>query len=480
MKLRYRLSAIAVSLLALASSPACLLKAGLGSPAVFDETYYGELSPMYEKLKANKGKKKIVFLGNSAVAFGVDSSLIQKELGYDGADYGVCNFGLYGAIGTKAMMDMSEDNLGQGDILVFMPEINAQAMSMYFSPLEMWRAVDGHFSYLQLLKGDIRGEMAASYPAFAAEKYSYQKEGKKPQAGAIYARASFDANCDMKNCSRPANQMSLGSDQNNPIDLASFAFDPAFASYAKDYAAALKKKGASLFCCLPPLDKLGLKDSTRAAVDAFSSRLEAAFDFDFLADPYESVLDCEWFYDSNFHLNSSGMEEYSLLLTQNLKNQFGFTTPLKTPFPAKPSLPASQVSEGDNSDLSCFSYKESGQTYVIDGLSEEGKKKSELTVPSSYNGKAISSFDAAVFQDDLSLSSLTVQTNIVLLNDSSFSGCASLKGIVLKQEDPEKIQVGLELLKGTDGVSIYVPKDSLSAYSTNYFWGHYAGMFKGF
>ena len=73
------------------------------SASRFGDTYYGELAPMWKKLKTAEGPK-IVIVGNSAVAFGVDSALLQEELEADGFDYTVCNFGLYGAIGTQPLL----------------------------------------------------------------------------------------------------------------------------------------------------------------------------------------------------------------------------------------------------------------------------------------------------------------------------------------------------------------------------------------
>lgn len=83
--------------------PVVLLIVGLFLPAQFSNTYYGELSIMYTRLKNTEGKK-IVVIGNSAVAFGVDSALLEEELNKNGYEYTVCNFGLYGALGTKLIL----------------------------------------------------------------------------------------------------------------------------------------------------------------------------------------------------------------------------------------------------------------------------------------------------------------------------------------------------------------------------------------
>ncbi|MCD8308531.1 MAG: hypothetical protein LUD19_01655 [Clostridia bacterium] len=52
---------------------------GAALPAQYSETYYGELTQMYSRLKNAEGKK-IVIIGNSSVAFGVDSALMEELL----------------------------------------------------------------------------------------------------------------------------------------------------------------------------------------------------------------------------------------------------------------------------------------------------------------------------------------------------------------------------------------------------------------
>lgn len=142
--------------------PAVILCAIGFSASRFGDTYYGALAPMWKKLKTVEGPK-IVIVGNSAVAFGVDSALLQEELEADGFEYAVCNFGLYGAIGTRAMLDLSEKYIKKDDIVLFMPEINAQSLSLYFSAKDFWYAADSDFSLLFSLDG-VAGTMAGTLP----------------------------------------------------------------------------------------------------------------------------------------------------------------------------------------------------------------------------------------------------------------------------------------------------------------------------
>ena len=49
-------------------------------PAVYDDTFVGELGDKYELLNATD-EKKVVVIGGSSVAFGLDSAMMEEELG---------------------------------------------------------------------------------------------------------------------------------------------------------------------------------------------------------------------------------------------------------------------------------------------------------------------------------------------------------------------------------------------------------------
>ena len=111
--------------LVIISLPISLLVGGFLTPAVFDDSYYGELYYMYDCLKSVEGKK-LVLLGTSNIAFGFDIDKMQEAFENDNQseklDYTICSFGLYGALGTKIMLDLSRKYISKDDIVIFAPE----------------------------------------------------------------------------------------------------------------------------------------------------------------------------------------------------------------------------------------------------------------------------------------------------------------------------------------------------------------------
>lgn len=454
--------------------PLFFLLTGFILPAQFSDTYYAELGAMYSRLKETAGKK-IVVIGTSNIAFGVDSALIEEELSRCGTDYTVCNFGLYGAVGTKAMLDLALDEIGADDLVILSPELYPQSLSTYFSGQEMWRCVDGDISLLKGIKSENIESMIGCFPGYVQEKYSYFVSGKGAEPSGVYAKASFDEDCVMRAEGREYNVMKGLYDANNPIHLDASLFTSDFLEYVNDYSEAVSRKGATMYFSFAPMNRLGISDSSAESVEEFYDFLAEELRFEIISDPNDYIMDAEWFYDSNFHLNASGMTVRSVQLLEDIKNLLKISAPTEIPLPEKPEIPEDEISgEGNNDYADAFLYEiDEDGCYRITGMTEAGKKLKEVIVPYSVNGIRVSSFTAEVFSGNKNLVGVTLQENITSVPDRSFFGCTALEKLIIENEDPAKISVGYGLLEGAEGCKIYVPSSAYGKYAGNYFWSYY-------
>ena len=449
-----------------------VLIAGKCLPAQYDDTFYGELPDMYRRLEQTEGKK-IVIIGNSAVPFGVDSALCEELLRQGGEEYAVCNFGLYGALGTRMMLDLAKDRLGEGDIVVFAPEITSQTLSLYFSGLDAWYALDGDTALFWKLPYEDEKILVGNYAGYVSKKYDYYRSGKKAEPSGIYAHASFDARCDLTVAGREYNIMPDGVDENNPIELSASLFDGDFIAYVNSCYADLRAKGVKMFYSFPPMNEASISDADRESVDRFYSFIRESFDFPIMSDIESRIMEKEFFYDSNYHLNESGMIFYTVHLVNDLKNQLGNTTKTNYALPEKPIVPDAGIEgEGDNSDADCFTYRKEGNYYFLDGLTEEGAQRSALTIPYQVNGLYVKGFDAALFAGNETIEEITLQENVAKIANGSFSGCRKLKKIILTHTKPSALSVGYYLLDGTNA-RVYIGQEYVNAFINDYFWGYY-------
>ena len=416
---------VATALAVILAEQVFFLICGFGLPVQFGDTFMGELKSKYERLKETSGKR-IVLVGGSGVAFDCDSALMDDFF----PSYEIVNFGMYAGLGTKAVMDLSENYIHEGDIVILSPEQSEQTFSDYFNGEYMWQAADGAFGMLRDLKSENFEAMLGNFPRFALEKLNYVMKGQKPQTDSIYQKKSFNTYGDIELDTCRENILPNGYDVNQKVRFTEDVVQPEFMDYMNDWAKRLEKKGAVVWYRYCPVNKLSVEDmDDLAAYDVF---LRQKLDFPVIGNPENSLMEAEWFFDTNFHLNQPGKEVNTVQLIPDMKAMLGDDRAVTVELPEKPHRTWGEVS---------------AETRIWTAKDSE-----------TYQGEE----------------TIVIPENVTQIEDYAFSNCAGLKQIVLEQKDPSKCIVGQHLLDGT-GAEILVPQMSVDSYKRNYFWSVYVG-----
>lgn len=416
---------VATALAVILAEQVFFLICGFGLPVQFGDTFMGELKSKYERLKETSGKR-IVLVGGSGVAFDCDSALMDDFF----PSYEIVNFGMYAGLGTKAVMDLSENYIHEGDIVILSPEQSEQTFSDYFNGEYIWQAADGAFGMLRDLKSENFEAMLGNFPRFALEKLNYVMKGQKPQTDSIYQKKSFNIYGDIELDTCRENILPNGYDVNQKVRFTEDVVQPEFMDYMNDWAKRLEKKGAVVWYRYCPVNKLSVEDmDDLAAYDVF---LRQKLDFPVIGNPENSLMEAEWFFDTNFHLNQPGKEVNTVQLIRDMKAMLGDDRAVTVELPEKPHRTWGEVS---------------AETRIWTAKDSE-----------TYQGEE----------------TIVIPENVTQIEDYAFSNCAGLKQIVLEQKDPSKCIVGQHLLDGT-GAEILVPQMSVDSYKRNYFWSVYAG-----
>ena len=416
---------VATALAVILAEQVFFLICGFGLPVQFGDTFMGELKSKYERMKETSGKR-IVLVGGSGVAFDCDSALMDDFF----LSYEIVNFGMYAGLGTKAVMDLSENYIHEGDIVILSPEQSEQTFSDYFNGEYMWQAADGAFGMLCDLKSENFEAMLGNFPRFALEKLNYVMKGQKPQTDSIYQKKSFNTYGDIELDTCRENILPNGYDVNQKVRFTEDVVQPEFMDYMNDWAKRLEKKGAVVWYRYCPVNKLSVEDmDDLAAYDVF---LRQKLDFPVIGNPENSLMEAEWFFDTNFHLNQPGKEVNTVQLIRDMKAMLGEDRAVTVELPEKPHRTWGDVS---------------AETRIWTAKDSE-----------TYQGEE----------------TIVIPENVTQIEDYAFSNCAGLKQIVLEQKDPSKCIVGQHLLDGT-GAEILVPQMSVDSYKRNYFWSVYAG-----
>ena len=454
---------LTVLILLLALPPLVLSFWVFGLPPAFDESFMGELKYKTERLKNTEGPR-IILLGGSAAAFGVSTTLLEEDL----PGFHAVNYGMYAALGTTVMLDLSLPLIRPGDLVVLMPEQNRQTLSDYFDPAIFWQGADGYPALLSSLSGPHLLKTLAALPSFAGLKVRTLLS-HTPLQDSVYLRTSFDSRCDMVSPLREGNIMEGGYDSTTPVRFDRDELDPDFLQAVAAYVRAVRERGADCVYMFCPVNALAVTGENTA--ESFCEVLLETPEVEVIGRPGDSVMDPGWFYDTNFHLNAAGQRVYTRLVSENLKAYLGDSRPSAISLPVMPKLRSASGFAGDDRDADCFVFEETDGNLAVSGLTDAGLAKASLTVPSSFRGQPVTRILEGAFAGS-GLKEIVIQENIRLIHDGAFRDAPQLSVIRLLQERPA-CTVGQNLLYGTDA-RIYVSDAALSAYRTDYFFSPFA------
>ena len=459
-----RLTKILCVLLLVAALPAALLLAGFLQPSYYQEAYYAELADMYDRLYETEGKK-IVIVGGSNVAFGINGALLEETLAAMGQHYTVCPFGLYAAVGTSAMLDLSADALDQGDVVILSVEPGSQTMSTYFGATAFWKCAEEKPEMLLKLSGSKLSAMVGNYVPYLQERISIQMEGSYPVVEGVYAEASFDDRCDMV-FPREGNMMPVGYDTGTPIDLNQLVIEPGFAEQVNAYCAAAREKGATVVMSFSPMNRSALRDNSEQALRSFFQRCNETFDCPVISNPNDYVLQSVWFYDTNFHMNDAGADLRTYLLAEDLLAYLGCYEKLQYEMPEMPGTAVEKpLDQGDTGDFYFNAVTDEQGTvigYRISGVTDQGKEKNVLTAPKTYESLPVVGFEKGALAHT-QLVELRLPESIESLPDGAFKDCPALTRLILEHEN-SPCTVTEHTFDGADGVRIFVPQKVYALY----------------
>ena len=434
-------------------------------PPQYDETFLGGLACKMNALRAADGPR-IILAGGSGAAFAVRSDLMETEF----PGYRAVNLGMYAGLGSTVPLDVAECELRQGDLVIFLPEMNGQTLSLYFGSEAMWQAVDGNWELLSTLYATQLRAMLGRFPSFAARKAAFCFSGDKPRGDGIYTRSAFSARGDIDSGLRDRNTMPEGYDPDQRIVFADLRPDEAFFTYLNEYAERCEIRGIQFFFAFAPANSAAADPEGAAECTA---RMQAGLRCPVLGSAGASLMEAGWFYDTNFHLNSAGAVVFTDRLVRWLKTALGMEPETSIALPSLPGTWKEVLLQGENGDAGYFVYEVREAGMWVTGLTPEGRERRSLTVPAVAEGKPVTGFDAAVFAGSSVLESVTVQANIRHIPDGAFEGCSALREVRLKDVAPSACTVGRELLRGTNA-GITVDRERIAAYLTDYFWSVHA------
>lgn len=455
-------------------------------PTTYDETFVAELANKFDRLCSIE-EPKVVVVGGSSVAFGIDSAAMERELGMP-----VVNFGLYATLGTKLMIDLSRANIGEGDVIILAPEMDAQTLSLYFNAETTWQALDSDMSMLKYIASEDLSSLVGSYYNYRITKFRYRVEGITLSPTGVYRSDSFNSYGDII-YPRPYNILyestGIAYDSTNRISLTPDIVDPAFIEYVNEYVAFCEERGATVYFAFCPMNRSAFaEDTTEDSLVAMYDFLQRSLDCTLLNSPADTAYEENYFYDTNYHLNDAGVTLHTAELLAALYREWNRLDIPKIEIAARPELPdfIGSIDTAGNEYEDCFVYAEYGGSYSIVGTTERGKTLTSLEIPSSYNGRAVLAIGEGTFAGCTQLTSVTIHRSLTVFLDGAFSDCPSLTKIYMSVDDAPYMsdpsaampQVGNELLRGASpDLRFYFSQAGFELFLGDYNWQNYGSSF---
>ena len=318
------------ALLLLCLSCSLIFTVVLIMPEQFDELYLGELADKYARLRSLSDENKIIVVGGSSVAFGINSQVMEKYLGLP-----VVNFGLYGPLGTTIMMDLTRGHIREGDIIVLAPETDEQTMTMTFNGEGVWESVDSDFTMLFKIRFHNWGDMLGSFWVYAQKKLQFFRLGKAQPDG-VYDHNAFNEYGDVI-YERMGTIMPENYDPTVPIDLSPAITTDEYIDYINDYIAYCERQGASVYFSWPPMNELAVQQDEEGIL-AYATFIRENIHCPLISNISDYILDPGYFYDTNYHVNDIGVYIHTANLIQDLENVIGDGSVIPIERPAPPEI----------------------------------------------------------------------------------------------------------------------------------------------
>ena len=443
-----------------------VLYATLSEP-VYDKTYNAALIDKIDRLKSVDGRK-IVVIGGSSVAFGLDSELMERYTGLP-----VVNFGLYASLGSNLMLDLAQEYINEDDIVIFAPEMDSQALSMYFSANNTLQSADGNLDILRGIDSEHYASLFGGMWDFARGKIKAGRNGIKLGTLGIYRRDSFNSYCDI-DVPRPQNVMNGYYDTNNLPMLRESDYGSEldeFSQYLSEYCSRLPS-GAKMYFSFSPMNELSISDTlSHDDISDFGEYISGRLGLTSISYIEDYILDAGYFYDTNFHLNDAGVKLRTIRLSRDLRLELGITDGVLDDEPEAPELPFFDVTfDGEEENAKYFTYTTlSDGSKAIIGLSKLGMTMEHLTVPLGVDGRKIISIErGGLASENLRSLTITEDSNLTRFAEGAFEGAGNLTDIYIYKKSGNDINPPSSFAGASRSLRVHVPYDS--DFISHYYW----------
>jgi len=263
----------------------------------YKKEYVTGIIPKLDKLKSVKKKTKIVVIGGSNASFGIDTGLMERQLGVP-----VVNLALHGGLPMKYIIEQAKPFLNKGDILILSKEYSG-IKSQYWdqmNDIELPKIVTYDLSQVKVILSSRKLFESTITGIFKTIKYYISKfpiEGKKGKKS-VYSLEAF-AGDNLKSeyllgkYEKKTKEHSIPKLNNNSILM----------NGLREYKEYFDLKNIKFYLTPPVIIKGYYKDEV---ILPYWQNLSKFSGIPMLNDDKKYTLDRKYFFNSHYHTNEVG------------------------------------------------------------------------------------------------------------------------------------------------------------------------------
>ncbi len=285
-----------------------------------EDNYMYALKDKHTRLASLKGPKLII-VGGSNTAFGVDSELLEKEL-----QMPVVNMGIHVGLRLEYMLNEVKPAIGEGDLVVLLPEythlyynVDAGFTKAFYRANEVFPEAMNYIqakkipnALLQTYTDLLQTKLKVLLIPTGAEQSKHVIRNKK-----VYRRQSFNKQGDMVAHLTMSPQGFLTRDDTFDQFLED-SISPEFFTLTNEFNEFTKSKGGHFMMSLAPTPQSVYLDDVGGAIKV---ALEKNADYPILGSPGDFVYEDNMFFDTRYHLIKESRYDRTKKLANLIKNQ---------------------------------------------------------------------------------------------------------------------------------------------------------------
>lgn len=250
---------------------------------------------------------KIVLLGNSNLAFGIESEEIQEAFHMP-----VVNMGLHGGLGNAFHERMALLNVNEGDIYIICH--SSYDDNGMIGDFELaWVTIENHWNLWKILRSDDIKPLWKKYPVYLKKCISlWLTKTGNIDGGGVYSRSAFNEYGDIEWDDGGA-QYDFGDYQSSVPGISDSVVER-----INRLNEELTSKGATLLLAGYPIADTAKRASDEEFV-AFGNKLEEKSEAPVISNYVDYIYPCGNFFNTTLHLNNVGKKVRTDQLIKDLE-----------------------------------------------------------------------------------------------------------------------------------------------------------------